>query len=149
MGMMNTVLLIDEQIVNDDDDIICNETERSLEKAGITRNIKVINNVQDALDYLKFQCCAEIILSPEWIVFDESLKEEDCMEFINAFKNLSFGNKEQVVIIRLGDFKNQEKENLKAAGVQEFLAKPMYTADLKAMQLKYAEKEEALLRKAS
>jgi response regulator RpfG family c-di-GMP phosphodiesterase len=150
MGMMNTVLLIDEQIVNDDDDIICSETERTLEKTGIAKNIKVINNIQDALDYLKFQCCAEQILSPEWIIFDQSLNQGDCLEFLTAFGNFTFANKASVVLIRLCETTSEDRTLLKSAGVKEFISKPTSTSELKALQLKYsAEKEEQLLRKAS
>jgi DNA-binding response OmpR family regulator len=150
MGMMNTVLLIDEQIVNDDDDIICSETERTLEKAGIARNIKVINNVKDALDYLKFQCCAEQILSPEWIIFDESLAQENCLEFLIAFENFTFANKSSVVLIRLCETASEDRTLLKSAGVKEFISKPTSTSELKALYLKYSvDPEEQLLRKAS
>jgi response regulator RpfG family c-di-GMP phosphodiesterase len=148
--MMNTILLIDEQIVNDDDDIICNATERTLEKLGIARIIRVINNIWDTLDYLKFQCCDEQILSPEWIILDDSLTQEECLEFLTAYKHLSFANKDRVLLIHLYDIAKEERNVLKAAGVKEFLSKPVHENELKALHLRYAAgEEERVLRKAS
>jgi CheY-like chemotaxis protein len=150
MERMNTVLLIDEQMVNDDDDFIGSASEGILQKSGIANHIKVVSNTQDALDYLRLQCCSKEIVSPEWIVFDDTLSQADCFEFLRAFENLSFINKADVLLIRLSEIANPNHELLKAAGINKFISKPLYSDDLKAQHLRYAaEKGKQYLRIAS
>jgi PleD family two-component response regulator len=150
MEKMNTVLLIDEQMVNDDDDFICSATEGILQKSGIANNIKVVSNTRDALDYLKYQCCGKEIISPEWIIFDDNLSQADCFEFLTAFENLIFSNKTDVLVIRLCDLSKEKQDSLRGAGVNKFMAKPLYPAEVKAVYLRNAAQKETLyLRKAS
>ncbi|MFL5729539.1 MAG: hypothetical protein ACJ75J_08660 [Cytophagaceae bacterium] len=150
MEMINTIMLLSEQMVNDDDQVICNSTEGTLEKVNTGGKIFTFNNTEDALDYLKFQCCSDKLISPEWIVFDHSFPQQDCVEFLTAFENLSFSNKEQVLIIRLGAIGEEDRKVLKGAGVNQFVSAPANLNEIKSLYFKYQEEQqETKLRKAS
>ncbi|HXA02109.1 MAG TPA: response regulator [Cytophagaceae bacterium] len=95
MQRFNCVLLVD------DDGITNFINHRLLKKLNITEDIQSAMNGDKAMQFITqfaFQnnnCC------PELILLDLNMPGSDGFDFLNAFKNMSFVNKDKVKLILL------------------------------------------------
>lgn len=120
---LNCVLLVD-------DDFATNFINKKiLQKNNIADHIQVALNGNEALDYLcnqgKFE--SKDIKQPQLILVDINMAVMDGWEFIEAYQNLNFENKEKIVMVMLSSSFNPA-DKAKADSIKEisdFKQKPM------------------------
>ncbi|HTF80358.1 MAG TPA: response regulator [Cytophagales bacterium] len=136
-----------EQILLIDDDEINNFLNvRLLNQLGITKEIKVLHNGAEALDYIKSNCIKNDKICAGLVILDHHMPVMDGLEFMKEYNKLSISNRSAMVFIMLGAstvIKNREL--LKELGVEEFASKPLSKQAVLDTYLKYFNKSEVKL----
>jgi CheY-like chemotaxis protein len=119
MRKIKTVLLIDDDSINN----FINA--RLIKKCKISDDVNVMSNGKEAILYLN-ECLIKKLPCPELILLDINMPVMDGFEFLNAFNDLDFFNKAEVVIIMLTTSSNpKDLERLSEANISGFLNKPL------------------------
>jgi CheY-like chemotaxis protein len=128
MNKINCTLLID-------DDNIANYLSKSLiKKLNICTYIEVVTNGNQALSYIVDNCMGEgKNICPQLILLDINMPGMDGFEFLNAYQELSFENKEKVIIVMLTTSTSQRDIDKleKYTNVVNFISKPLTEEKLK------------------
>jgi CheY-like chemotaxis protein len=132
---LNCILLID-------DDEPTNFLNRlTLEQAGCTRNIRVAQSGQEALDYLR-EIPAGTELRPDLIFLDINMPAMDGWEFLERYRSLPPERKADIVLIMLTTSLNPDDE-LRVQTIPEvsgFENKPLSQQRLEQLLKKYFRK---------
>lgn len=119
MNKLNSILLIDDDQINN----FINK--RIIKKLGITEEIKVAMNGEEALYQIK-NYCNETGHCPELIFLDINMPVMNGFEFLSEFHNLPLENKKDVKIIVLTTSTNPiDMQKLKEYSIKGFLNKPL------------------------
>lgn len=134
MNKINCTLLID-------DDNIANYLSRSLiKKLNICTTVEVVNNGNQALNYITDNCQKEgKNICPQLILLDINMPGMDGFEFLNAYQDLEFENKEKVIIVMLTTSTSQKDiERLENyTNVVSFISKPLTEEKLRPVLNRY------------
>jgi CheY-like chemotaxis protein len=134
---LNCVLLVDD---NDSDNFL---HRRVLEKAGITERIEIVENGQEAINFLASLVKPGVAENPaplpDIIFLDINMPVMDGWEFLDEYEKLETGDKSGVVIIILTTSSNpadKAKAHSKL-GVDRFRFKPLTPAMLEEVLEKH------------
>lgn len=129
MKRLKSILLID-------DDAVTNFLHESLiQEFNVTENIKVIENGEDAFQYLK-----QFYLEgncPELIFLDLNMPITNGFEFLESFKLLDSIRDDSVIIILSSSELNSDKVVADSFGVNDFIVKPLTAEKLRGVFEKY------------
>src|SRR6478736_2176562 len=115
MNKIKTILLVDDDSINN----FLNR--RLLEKMDVAEEIKVVNNGEEGIKCL-YEHCFKTKQSPELILLDINMPVMDGFEFINAFNELNFQNKNDVTIAVLTTSSNpKDRDKMQKLGVKNYL----------------------------
>ena len=130
---LNCILLVD-------DDFATNFINKKIiQKANLTEHVSVALNGKEAIDYLnkkgKFESEADEFPQPQLILLDINMPVMDGWEFIEAYKNLTLENKENIAIVMLSSsFNPADKAKAESiAEISDFRQKPMSRESLLAI----------------
>ena len=115
-----------------DDDSIANFlNERIITAAGLANEIYKALNGQEALSIFN-QYINGIIALPEVVLLDINMPIMNGFEFVQAFQQLNFLNKEKVLIIILSSSNNpKDVEKASTLGIKHYIIKPISAEKLK------------------
>ncbi len=123
MKRLKSILLID-------DDAVTNFLHESLiQEFNVTDNIKVIENGEDAFQYLK-----QFYLEgkcPELIFLDLNMPITNGFEFLESYKLLDSIRDDSVIIILSSSELDGDKVVADSFGVNDFIVKPLTTEKLR------------------
>ncbi|MBX9853350.1 MAG: response regulator [Cytophagaceae bacterium] len=125
MEKINCVLLID------DDETTNLLSRHIISSLNFTRQIKICYNGLEAVDFLAKYKEENHGLCPELILVDITMPYLDGFEFLEAFHQIEFCNKDksiQVILTASTNLKYIRKA--KKMGVQDYLIKPLTKANL-------------------
>jgi CheY-like chemotaxis protein len=125
---LNCILLID------DDEPTNFLNKLTLEQAGCTRQIRVAQSGQEALNYLR-----EAAPRPDLIFLDINMPAMDGWEFLERYRSLPEARKADIVLIMLTTSLNpdDEKRTLAIPEVSGFENKPLSRDQLNNLLKKY------------
>ncbi|HLZ87367.1 MAG TPA: response regulator [Puia sp.] len=128
---LNCILLID------DDEPTNFLNKMTLEQAGCTRQIRIAQSGQEALDYLR-----EATTRPDLIFLDINMPAMDGWEFLERYRNLPTDRKADIVLIMLTTSLNPDDEKRTRAipEVAGFENKPLNQEQLDNLLKKYFSK---------
>jgi response regulator of citrate/malate metabolism len=114
-----------------DDDSICSFVNiRVAQTSGIFKQIRSVHNVKDALDVIE-QATKDSSLAPDVILLDLNMPILNGFDFIQAFQNSSYPNKERLSIVILTSSDNSiDIERARTCGVNHYLKKPLTVNEL-------------------
>jgi len=119
MGKINNVILID------DDEINNFLSYRLIKKLGVADHIYIFHNGLEAINYMQ-QLAYDSKICPELILLDINMPVMDGYEFLKAFHNLTFKNKEAIKIITVTTSNRHEDfERMQKLGVECIFSKPL------------------------
>jgi CheY-like chemotaxis protein len=128
---------IDLVLLVEDDPITNYINSRLINKAGITGDVQVALNGEDALALIQEriqnnQSC------PDLIFLDINMPVMDGFEFLERFRKLDFPNKDKVVIVMLTTSTHiKDMDKLGSFGNSELIGKPLNHEKLLAVTSKY------------
>jgi CheY-like chemotaxis protein len=135
MHPINQVLLID------DDHISNFLTSSMIKRTGLTKNINICQDGQEAMDWLQ-HCAKNAIPFPELILLDINMPNMNGFDFLEAFRALRTYSKRPVITILTTSQNHQDMEQLeKFPEVEVFLNKPLYEENLQYLVAKYFTKQ--------
>lgn len=119
MNKINSILLIDDDQINN----FINK--RIIKKLGIAEEVSIALNGEEALNHIQ-NYCKDTGCCPELIFLDINMPVMNGFEFLNEFKNLDLGNKNEVKIIVLTTSTNPgDMQKLKEYSIKGFMNKPL------------------------
>lgn len=114
-------------LIVDDDPIALLITEQTLRKFQVAKNISVVKNGQEALDFI-FGLCKDVdghIICPELIFLDYNMPVMDGKECIKQLFQEKFSNWDKVVIVITSTFLTEkDKDDFSELGAKDFMTKP-------------------------
>ena len=128
---------IDRILLVDDDNIANFLNVRLIKKLNLSSEIKIANNGQEALAYLR-ETKAKHVASPSLIFLDMNMPIMNGLDFVNTFKDNRTWKQKPVIIV-LSTFENKSHETmLKASNaVTDFILKPLTEEKVQAVVNKY------------
>jgi CheY-like chemotaxis protein len=137
MKPLDLILLVD------DDETTNFVNQRTLRRTNVVREIKVFNNGEKALDYLKAAACGPddkgMEKCPDLIFLDIKMPVMDGFEFLDEYKKLGFDKLVPTKIMMLSssasfyDLKRLEKYE----EVKQHFSKPLTDQDVKEIIQEY------------
>jgi CheY-like chemotaxis protein len=127
VDIMKRVLLVD------DDQIFNFLSSKILQKIGIAGEVQTALNGRAALDLIN-SGYEESAASPDLILLDLNMPIMDGFGFLEAFKNLSIPNKDQIRVVVVSS--SQDPRDIQRArdlGVTRYLSKPLTEHSLRAI----------------
>jgi CheY-like chemotaxis protein len=121
---LNCILLVD------DDETFNYLHKRSIMKAGVAEHVEVVENAQDALDYLKhYGIYKETEIEckrPDLIFLDINMPGMSGWEFLEEYKKLSDNQKAKIILVMLTSSVNPEDEKKaeQTGKISKFVNKP-------------------------
>ncbi len=106
---------------------------KTLPEIGHTHEV---GNGEEALDFILSKCNIEIVVEqcPDLILLDLNMPVMDGFEFLEAFKQADFQNKDKVRIVVVTSSSNpKDMERLKAYDIWKFVNKPLTPAKMEAI----------------
>lgn len=118
MNKLNCILLVD------DDDTTNFVNQMLLEDLKVAQQVLIANNGWEALQLIKRQWSEHDC--PELILLDLNMPEMDGFEFLEAYKELEFGQKQSVMILVLTTSMNPvDVERLRKTPIKGIINKPL------------------------
>ena len=128
---------IDRILLVDDDNITNFLNVRLIKKMNLSSEIKIANNGQEALAYLK-EAKTKRIPNPSLIFLDLNMPIMNGFEFINSIKGNKTWNKRPVIIVLSSSENKTEINVLKDLNVvSDFLVKPLTEEKIQSVVNKY------------
>jgi CheY-like chemotaxis protein len=119
MFQINCTLLIDDDYINNFLHL------KLIESLGISREIKVVQNGEEALDFIRLYCKLNK-KCPELILLDINMPFMDGLSFLKAYESAHFSNKENAKIVMLTTSTDeQDILELKKYNIVSILDKPL------------------------
>ena len=129
--------LIEQVLLIDDDHISNFLTTSILRKIGLTKQISICQDGQEALDLLQHQAEMNQPI-PDLILLDINMPNMNGFEFLEAFRKLSNRPDQPVIAILTTSQNFQDMERLQHfPEVEVFMNKPLYEEDLQYLVDKY------------
>ena len=126
MEKLTSVLLVD------DDETTNFVNEMLLEDLDVTQQILVAHNGQEALEVIQQRC--QEGLCPRLILLDINMPVMNGFEFLEAYEQLDFPNKQSVVIVMLTTSLNpKDVDRLRSLPNHGFLNKPLKRETINAL----------------
>jgi len=119
MDKLGCILLIES--TEDDSKVM----ETSVKDLGISDNIEITANREEAFEFLEKGCLLEKRNCPEFVVMDLGNRKAASKEFYDLLKNINkaISNKIQVILL-LGEADKGEQESVKELGI-DYIIKPL------------------------
>ena len=134
MNKLTTTLLVD------DDETTNFVNQMLLEDMGVTEDVLVANNGQEALELVRQRC--QEGLCPELILLDINMPVMNGFEFLEEYEQLSFPNKQSVVVVMLTTSLNpQDMNRLRDLPNEGFLNKPLNEKMVKELLREHFDKD--------
>ena len=134
MDKLTTTLLVD------DDETTNFVNQMLLEDMGVTEDVLVANNGQEALELVRQRC--QEGLCPELILLDINMPVMNGFEFLEEYEQLSFPNKQSVVVVMLTTSLNpQDMDRLRDLPNEGFLNKPLNEKMVKELLREHFDKD--------
>lgn len=131
MKKLDAIMLID------DDSITNFLNELLIKDMGITDDLLIATNGQDALDELSARCDNNGYC-PELILLDINMPVMNGFDFLKKFKDLEFENKQSVITIILSTSLNPgDSKKAKELKVNDYLSKPLTKKGIKEILNKH------------
>ena len=124
MKTVKTILLVD------DDPIANFINKRLLEKMQIAKEVKVLLNGEEAIDYVK-EVIENSLSLPEYIFLDINMPVMDGFEFIANFRALNISQQKTTIIVLSTSTHSTDKKRMEDSGVNYFLNKPLTEGKVK------------------
>jgi CheY-like chemotaxis protein len=140
--MTSDAVMVQKNILLVDDDSIANFLiERIVQSTGLARNIFKALNGREALQVFEKHTTSELPV-PEVVLLDLNMPIMNGFEFLQAYRNLEFQNKDHVLIILVTSSNNpSDIEQARQLGIKYYLTKPISAETIKGIILKEFEKE--------
>ena len=134
MNKLSATLLVD------DDETTNFVNQMLLEDMGVTEQVLVANNGQEALELVQQRCQQE--RCPELILLDINMPVMNGFEFLEKYEQLDFPNKQSVVIVMLTTSLNpQDMDRLRGLTNEGFLNKPLNEKMVKELLREHFDKD--------
>lgn len=125
--MNKNVLLVD------DDDIFNFLSEKLIRSLGLANEVHSVLNGSEALTLFNGYFSGEIAI-PDVILLDLNMPVMDGFEFIRAFQQLNFPNKEKITIVVLTSSANPaDMKRARSMGINNYLVKPLTEEKIRAI----------------
>ncbi len=132
---------IDRILLIDDDNISNFLNVRLIKKLKLSSEVKIANNGQEALVYLK-EVKSEKVPSPSLIFLDINMPVMNGLDFINSFKNTRAWHKKTVIIVLSSSENRSDIDILKESNlISDFLVKPLTEEKMQEVANKYFRKQ--------
>ena len=140
--MIADSVMLQKNILLVDDDSIANFLiERIVQSTGLAKNIFKALNGKEALQRFEQPSNGTSPL-PEVVLLDLNMPIMNGFEFLQAYKNLQFEEKDHVLIILVTSSNNpSDIERAKQLGIKYYLTKPISAETIKGILLKEFEEE--------
>lgn len=120
MQKLNCILLVDDDPINN----FINE--RLIRQLNVSYEIKITENGEEGLKYIKRRCETEGKACPELILLDINMPVMDGFDFLKGFTETRIDHKENAKIVILTTSTNDKDLNrLKGLGNFEYINKPL------------------------
>ncbi|MBX9853667.1 MAG: response regulator [Cytophagaceae bacterium] len=133
MIKLNTVLLIDDDVVNNFINTIL------FEKLGICKNIHISKNGQDGLQYI-IEKSRKRDQYPDLVLLDINMPVMDGFDFVEKLNDLNLNHQINIVVLTTST-RSKEEEKMKGLGIGRFYRKPLSEEKIKHLMLSLSPKE--------
>lgn len=125
-----------------DSDVHLNKlNEKVLRSSGIVDDLHIVNNGQDALDYLQTLLDNNSSL-PDVIVFELQMPIVNGFEFIDQFSKFEISEKETVeLVVFTASSKPSDRQKAISKGIRHYLSKPYLLRGLRDILLQLHNKQ--------
>lgn len=111
-------------LIVDDDALLNKINEKVLREAGLVRELHVVSNGREALNYLDNRRLKNYPL-PEVIVLDLNMPVMTGFEFLDEFNKLDFPGKRNIEVVIFSDSSNpRDRHRAASKGVRHYIDKP-------------------------
>ena len=133
--MIAESIMLQKNILLVDDDSIANFLiERIVQSTGLARKIVKALNGKEALKVFTESSGSSL---PEVVLLDLNMPIMNGFEFLQAYRNLQFDEKDNVLIILVTSSNNPEDiEKARQMGIKYYLTKPVSAETIKGIILK-------------
>lgn len=141
--MIADSIMLQKNILLVDDDSIANFLiEKIVQSTGLARNIFKALNGREALQVFERHFSGSLPV-PEVVLLDLNMPIMNGFEFLQAYNNLEFVEKDHVLIILVTSSNNpSDIERAKQLGIKYYLTKPISADTIKGILLKEFENSE-------
>jgi CheY-like chemotaxis protein len=135
--MIAESIMLQKNILLVDDDSIANFLiEKIVQSTGLARNIFKALNGKEALQVFKDHSNGSLPV-PEVVLLDLNMPIMNGFEFLQAYNQLKFRNKDHVLIILVTSSNNpSDIEKAKQLGIKYYLTKPISAETIKGIIMK-------------
>lgn len=134
---------LDLILLVDDDETTNYVNKRLLTHLNVAKEIKIMNNGQEALTYLQNAAAGNGEINPDLIFLDIKMPIMDGFSFLDAFENQEMGNDKPIIILMLtssASFYDLERlKNYKK--VKKHISKALTNADVREILQEYFQGE--------
>ena len=140
--MIAESVMMKKNILLVDDDSIANFLiEKIVQSTGLAKNISKALNGREALQIFQTSSSGSLAL-PDVVLLDLNMPIMNGFEFLQAYNNLQFEEKDNVLIILVTSSNNpMDIERAKQLGIKYYLTKPISADTIKGIILKEFEEE--------
>ncbi len=111
-------------LIIDDDRVLNKINEKVLLVAGLVKELHIVENGRQAIDYLKTRLTKSDPL-PEIIIFDLHLPIMDGFSFIDVFQEMEFAGKSNIELVVFTSSSNpRDRQKALGKGITHYLSKP-------------------------
>lgn len=116
----------------DDDDICQLIGSKVISSVGLANEVHYAHNGKEALDVFNSYFSGDIFM-PDVILLDLNMPIVDGFEFIRAFQQLKFINKEKVlIVVTTSSVSPYDIDKAHALGIKHYITKPLTEEKIKA-----------------
>jgi CheY-like chemotaxis protein len=130
-------IMLQKNILLVDDDSIANFLiEKIVQSTGLARNIFKALNGKEALDFFESYLNGSLPI-PEVVLLDLNMPIMNGFEFLQAFNQLEFEDKKNILIILVTSSNNpSDIERARTLGIKYYLTKPISAETIKGIMHK-------------
>lgn len=132
--MIDETVLVKKNILIVDDDSIANFLiEKIVQSTGLARNIYKALNGKEALDVF-FRHITNSSPIPDVVLLDLNMPIMNGFEFLQAFSQLDFHGKKDVLIVLVTSSNNpSDIEKSRSFGIRHYITKPLTAENLRSI----------------
>ena len=121
----------DQVILIDDDSVNNFLNTRVLKNSGLSKDIQIFLNGEEAIHYLEWNCIQQGKKCPDLILLDLNMPVMNGFEFLNIYNKLKFKKDHVEIVVLTSSQDDRDMRKVQSYGINHYLNKPLIKENFK------------------